>query len=337
MTDQSIVVQTLRELGITRTEAEVYVATLRESGGGPVSGYRVAQSVGKDPANLSKTLASLEKLGAVRTIQDKPRLYIPLPPAEFTDKLLADMKGNQIKVLDQLSELEISTPRGIPMALNNQEQALLKATQLMSLCRRELLIFSDKAVLENLGTSLEALAASSDVNVNILCLEKLGWPGLNEIVIPLPVGFSDPQPVPWLQMIIDRQTWLTASFPSAGTDKLPCGWWSEDPSLALIMGASLSAAMESTIEVSIEVPEVESVVAEPEQDILMEKEIIPEEPVAMEPAPKAEPEPEPEPAPPPPTKILPEEDEEDDGIQFIIRHDDDDTSASDKSEEDQKN
>ncbi len=336
MTDQSIVVQTLRELGITRTEAEVYVATLRESGGGPVSGYRVAQSVGKDPANLSKTLASLEKLGAVRTIQDKPRLYVPLPPAEFTDKLLADMKGNQIKVLDQLSELEISTPRGIPMALHNQEQSLLKATQLMGLCRRELLIFSDKAVLESLGSSLEALAASSDVNVNILCLEKLGWPGLNEIVIPLPVGFSDPQPVPWLQMIIDRQTWLTASFPSAGTDKLPCGWWSEDPSLALIMGASLSAAMETNVEVSIEIPEVHTVVAEPEPEIQMETTMIPEEPVAVEPAPAVEPEPEPAPTPPAQAKALPEEDDEDDGIQFIIRHDEENTSAADEPEEDQK-
>lgn len=322
MAEQTVVVQTLRELGITRTEAEVYVATLRESHGGPVSGYRVAQSVGKDPANLSKTLASLEKLGAVRTIQDKPRLYIPLPPAEFTDKLLADMKNNQIKVLEQLTELETKFPLGIPMALNNRCQTLEKVAQLLTHCRRELLLFADKEILENMGTSLEALAASSEVTVNILCLEKLGWPGLNETVVPLPVGFSDPQPVPWLQVVIDRQTWLVANFPTAGGDNAPCGWWCEDPGMALIMGATLAAAMESTVQVSIEVPEVERVIPE------LETEFSVQEVASMEgPAPAEETLVEPPPAPIPEparetSESMDEDDEEDDGIQFIIRHDD---------------
>lgn len=317
MTDLGNVVQTLRDLGITRTEAEVYVATLKEAGGGPVSGYRVAQSAGKDPANLSKTLASLEKLGAVRTIQDKPRLYIPVPPAEFTDKLLADMKKNQKRVLEQLSQLETSAPRGIPMALHNQEQTLQKAAQLLTICRRELLLFAAKDVLEQLGTALEALAASADVSVNILCLEKLGWAGLNEKVITLPVGFADPHPIPWLQLIVDRQTWLTASFSSAGNDFQPCGWWSEDPSAALVMGASLAAAMESNIEVSIEIPPVETI--EPEE--LETKEIVPVvSEVSDVPEPEVAVEPQPEPAPSP----LEVEEEDDDGIQFIIRHDDED-------------
>ena len=315
MAEDNLVFQALRELGITRTEAEVYVATLLEAQGAPVSGYRVAQSVGKDPANLSKTLASLEKLGAVRTIQDKPRLYIPVPPAEFTEKLLADMKGTQVKVLNQISELEIQTPRGIPMALHDQEQTLLKVAQLLTQCRRELLLFADKGVLQNLGTALEALAASSEVAVNILCLEKLGWNGLNEIVIPLPVGFADPQPVPWLQLVIDRQTWLVASFPSAGNDKLPCGWWSEDPSVALIMGASLNAAIQSNVEVSIEIPPVETPVPEPEEDVLPTLVQAPEEPTQ---APDIE----------TPKESSPQQedkdtdDNDDEGIQFIIRHDD---------------
>lgn len=329
MPDLSIVVQTLRELGITRTEAEVYLATLREANGGPVSGYRVAQSVGKDPANLSKTLASLEKLGAVRTIQDKPRLYIPISPNEFTDKLLADMKSNQARILDQLSHLEISSPIGVPMALNDREQTLHKAAQLLTKCRRELLIFAARGILENLGTSLEALAASSDVTVNVLCLEKLNWPGVNEKTIPLPVGFSDPEPVPWLQLVIDRRIWLTATFPSVGADKSPCGWWSEDPSLALIMGAGLSAAMENTVEVSIEIPEVN--VIEPETETEFEN-----EPMAAEEEPAFEPEPFVQPETPVVETTIEEPEEpleEDDGMQFIIRHDDDETGPEKPSQE----
>jgi predicted transcriptional regulator len=319
MTDLSIVVQTLRELGITRTEAEVYLATLREAGGGPVSGYRVAQSVGKDPANLSKTLASLEKLGAVRTIQDKPRLYIPVPPSDFTDKLLADMKSNQTNVLQQLADWDISTPKGVPMPLQDQQQTLQKAAQLLTRCRRELLLFADKQMLEKLGTSLEALAASSEVSVNILSLEKLGWAGIEEKVIDLPVGFADPHPVPWLQMVLDRQTWLIASFPSAGTDKLPSGWWSDDPSLALVMGAGLAAAMKNDVEVSFEIPPVQTVVPEPESELQKDLEQVVEEPV-LEPEPaKTE---EAETAPAIGTEPLEDNDVEE-GIQFIIRHDGD--------------
>ncbi len=322
MSDPSIVVQTLRDLGITRTEAEVYLATLREAGGGPVSGYRVAQSVGKDPANLSKTLASLEKLGAVRTIQDKPKLFIPIPPEDFTNQLLAEMRGNQLKVLDQLSDLDITSPIGIPMALHDREQTIQKTAQLLTRCRHELLIFAAAEVLKSLGTALEALVASSEITVNVLCLEELEWSGLKQKVVNLPVGFSDPEPVPWVQMVIDRRTWLVASFPSTGAQKQPCGWWSEDPSLALIMGASLAAAMESPVEVSVEIPSIVGIVPEPEPELQKEPEeraeVIEEPKLGNENI--------------PPTKVetrspdQPQtqvEDDDSDGIQFIIRHDED--------------
>lgn len=47
-------IQKLRQLGLTRTEAEVYLATLQQATGGPVSAYKVAQAMGRDPANLGK-------------------------------------------------------------------------------------------------------------------------------------------------------------------------------------------------------------------------------------------------------------------------------------------
>jgi sugar-specific transcriptional regulator TrmB len=317
MFDPSIVVQTLRELGITRTEAEVYLATLLESGGGAVSGYKVAQSVGKDPANLSKTLASLEKLGAVRTIQEKPRLYLPIPPAEFTDKLIADMKSNRLRILDQLADLETSAPSGIPMALNSREHTIQKAAQILTRCRNECLLFAAREVLETLGTSLEALVASSEVTVRLLCLEDFDWPGVEQKRIDLPVGFSDPQPIPWLQLVVDRKTWLVASFPNAGADKSPCGWWSEDPSVSLVMGAGLAAAMESSVQVSLEIPAVESLPVEPEMDLDNIEETADPELEMLDKLKTRQQDKEPETKPEP----REETEDEDDGIQFIMKHD----------------
>jgi len=122
-------------------------------------------------------------------------------------------------------------------------------------------------------------------------------------------------------LVIDRQTWLTASFSSTGGDKLPCGWWSDDPSLALIMGASLAAAMEETVDISIEIPPVEIIEPEPEVELLPEPEVVMEEPVSE---PVVDPEPEPEVEKIPEPEVKDNEEDDDDGIQFIIRHDDDD-------------
>ncbi len=308
MTEPGIVVQTLQDLGITRIEAEVYLATLQESHGGPVSGYRVAQSVGKDPANLSKTLASLEMLGAVRTIQEKPRLYVPVAPADFTNKLIADMKNNRQQVLQQMADLETSSELSIPMALNNREQALEKSFELMSRCRRELLLFADNQTLKLMGTNLEVLAISSDVSVRLLSVEEFSMPGIEENIIGTPVGFADPQPIPWLQMIVDRQSWLTASFASAGVDKLPCGWWSNDPALALVFGAGLAAAVDGaarSVQPVLTKPVLED---EPDEKVIKDSE-------SDEPATAA-------PAESPLQPDVSEEDDSHDGLEFIIRHDD---------------
>jgi len=50
------ITQALVDLGLTKTEAEVYIELLQLSVDGPVSSYKVAQSMGRDPANMSKTL-----------------------------------------------------------------------------------------------------------------------------------------------------------------------------------------------------------------------------------------------------------------------------------------
>ncbi len=320
MTEPENVVQTLQDLGITRTEAEVYLATLQESHGGPVSAYRVAQSVGKDPANLSKTLASLEVLGAVRTIQEKPRLYVPIAPTEFTNQLIADMENNRRQVLKHLPDLETTQLYGIPMALNNQKQALAKATELMSRCRSELLLFADDHTLKMMGTNLEVLAVSSDVRVRLLSIEEFAMQGVEETVIGVPVGFADPQPIPWLQMIVDRQSWLTASFTSAGADKMPCGWWSDDPALALVFGASLSAAVDRAIEMAPRISRETSPADAPSAAIVEELSI--SEPTEEPSAGKNSGKNSGKIAPPPPQ----DDDgvDDDDGLKFIIRHEEND-------------
>ena len=135
MSDENIVVETLRSLGLTRAEAETYLALVLEGASQPVSAYHVAQVMGKDPANLSKTLIALERVGAVRAIQEKPRLYVPIYPQQFTENLMVSMKEHSRRVMEQLQELQPALPRGVPMALGSMQQALEKSAELLTHCR----------------------------------------------------------------------------------------------------------------------------------------------------------------------------------------------------------
>jgi len=334
MNDASVVVSTLRSLGLTRAEAETYLALVLEEGSEPVSAYHVAQVMGKDPANLSKTLIALERVGAVRAIQEKPRLYVPIYPQQFTESLLVSMKEQSRRVMDQFQELQPALPRGVPMALGSLQQALEKSAELLTHCRGELLIFADVPLLNRLGTSLEALAASSEVAVHLISLESFEMPGVQNRVLAGETTFGTNDPDPWLQLVIDRSTWLTASFPSAGAGNGPVGWWCTDPVVAAVMGASLAAVFQGaalettqhTLPVVEEKPELTFEEGLPVTEISGETNTDAEEPRPVNLEEEKPPAEEPEaPAPPPEEEAdhPGEEDEEEDGITFLIQHDED--------------
>ncbi len=70
----------LAALGFTETEALVYCELLRAS---PASGYRLAQAIGKAPANTYQALAALTQKGAVVVDDSAGKSFRPAPPAEL--------------------------------------------------------------------------------------------------------------------------------------------------------------------------------------------------------------------------------------------------------------
>lgn len=72
----------LATLGFTQFESAIYCALLRHA---PATGYRVAQLVGKAPANTYQTLKALMQKGAVVTTggPDEATSYTPVPPEQL--------------------------------------------------------------------------------------------------------------------------------------------------------------------------------------------------------------------------------------------------------------
>ncbi len=313
MADPAAIIQKLRLLGLTRTEAEVYLAVLQESSAGPVSGYRVAQAMGRDPANLAKNLSALEKQGAVRVIQEKPRLYLPVLPVEITASLVEQMREAGKELVSQLEQFAEPRSSGLTLALRNNEQALDRAAELMRTCREELLIFASKDVVDYLAREFGELASRSDCRVRYLGVEPSGIALAEDTVIPMPEGFSEDGPLPWLQMIVDRKAWLIARFNRPDSSEFPCGWWSDDSAMAGIMAVSLDsichgATYEFTAHPAPAAKETETTPTGEE--------------VTPEPEPEAVPEPGFE------SGVLGNgerqeggEEEEEDGFKFVVRHD----------------
>jgi len=70
--------------GFTETESAVYCALLR---GGPATGYRLAQAVGKAPANVYQALAVLAQRGAASVDESEAKTYRATPPSELLGAL----------------------------------------------------------------------------------------------------------------------------------------------------------------------------------------------------------------------------------------------------------
>src|SRR5579872_3418738 len=95
-------VQALAALGFTQLEAEVYVFLLGEA---PATGYRVAQAIGRLPANTYKALESLQNKGAVIIDEGASRLCRAIPSAELLDLLKRRFAEQEARATRALSEI----------------------------------------------------------------------------------------------------------------------------------------------------------------------------------------------------------------------------------------
>ncbi len=89
MTDLEQALASLEALGLSRLEAEVYVTLIQH---GPLSGYRIAQLLGRPDANVYKALASLANRRLTLEQTGERKLHRATPFPEIVDGLRADLE-----------------------------------------------------------------------------------------------------------------------------------------------------------------------------------------------------------------------------------------------------
>lgn len=231
----------LAELGLSATEAEIYVALLRLGASGPVSAYKLAQDMGRDPANMTKTLAAMTKRGAVRASGRKPRLYAPIAPEEFTGELIARLQARQRQAVELLREIGQPPEDERLRTLTSRREALDIARRLLAGARRVVLCDAAAEVLTELGEALAAAAARQGATVLVKSTAAVDLPRVQIWLDQSTDALLGTAPGPWLRLAVDGDGCLQMLARPDENDDLLHGHWSRCPTRSFLEHRALAA------------------------------------------------------------------------------------------------
>lgn len=237
--------QVLKDLGLSRAESEVYLACLQlaAAGAGLLSSYRVAQEMGRDPANVGKIVNTLTHLQAVRVVQEKPRLFLAVPPAEFTDHLLGRMRRRGAEAISLLDDFAAPEAEGVALALGSPEQVLARARSLIAATAADLLVAGSPELIRELGADLERVAERPGCRVRVVSPQAFTSAVVEVSALPTAGRVGQIPDEGWIVLAADDVRWLVALRPqSNATPTGPCGWWASGSPIARVWADFLETA-----------------------------------------------------------------------------------------------
>lgn len=241
-TQSSRRIQVLRDLGLSRVESEVYLTclSLGAGGGGGLSSYRVAQEMGRDPANIGKIVNGLVRLRAVRVVQEKPRLFVAVAPEDFTEQLLGRLRRSGAEAVSLLESVGAPAADGVAQAITGRAAALARIRELVASCRQDLLVMASPALVRELGADLERVAERPDCRVRVAS-PKAFTSAVAEIAVLPPTGrLGADTGDDWAALAVDNENWLVVNLPQEmSSGRAPYGWWCAGSPVARILAECL--------------------------------------------------------------------------------------------------
>jgi hypothetical protein len=226
----------LLTLGFTETEARTYCELLKL---GRATGYRLAQAVGKAPANIYQALAALTQKGAVLLDEAEAKTYRPVPPADLLAAMETQFAARRAAAVEALTPLHAPSADDHVYQLKSASQVMEAARRLIADARETLLFDLFPEPLATLRPALEA-ARARGVLVAGRTYERpalketliLAWPGPNVLIERWP-GVQ-------VTVVADARAHVLALLSRDGRSVLN-GVGSDSPYLACVQHSSLSA------------------------------------------------------------------------------------------------
>jgi sugar-specific transcriptional regulator TrmB len=133
----TLAADSLTALGFTETEALVYCELL---GSSPSTGYRLAQAVGKAPANTYQALSALVQKGAALVDESEGKTFRAVPPDELLAALAKAFESRRAAASNALERLARPAEDDRIYQLKSAEQVMQRA-QMMIESAKEILLF----------------------------------------------------------------------------------------------------------------------------------------------------------------------------------------------------
>jgi len=214
----------LLSLGFSGLEADIYLTLLREPG---ITGYRVAQILGKPVPNTYKSLDTLGAKGAVISDDSgRSRSFSAVPIGEFIDQLMMELKQARVSLEARLRDIGGHPPEEGIYRLQNVPQVYARAAEVIGSARNSILVDAYHIPLERVRQAIEETAARG-----VRCLvhahkADTSIPGCEVIE-----SCRTEIPGEWLVVLADGREYLIAVI-SSDEKRVYQAVWSRNPFIA---------------------------------------------------------------------------------------------------------
>lgn len=229
----------LAELGFTDTEARLYCELLR---GGPATGYRLAQAVGKAPANAYQALSALAQKGAVLVEEGEPRTFRAARPEELLAALATGFDRRRAAAEQALADLAGPEADERVYQLKSAEQALQRARAMIDAAREIVLFDLFPGPFAELRPALDQAAQRGVAVAGLVYAPTVAGPGVVCVASP-GAGFVGRRwPGAQLTLVADAAETLTALLP-ADAGAAVRAVWSDSAYLACLQHNGLASEL----------------------------------------------------------------------------------------------
>lgn len=218
MIEQSV--DALIALGFTGLEAQVYAFLLQES---PVTGYRIAQAIGKPVANTYKAIAALEAKGAVIVDDGASRLCRAVPAEELLARLERMFCERKAQAAKALAEIRAVAEDDRVYQLRSREQVMERARAMLQRCQQASILDVFPQPLEELRPDIEA-AISRGVTIAVKAYAPATIEGAQVVVTLGHETVRRRWPGQWVNLITDGREHMLAFLTADGKDVHQAVW-----------------------------------------------------------------------------------------------------------------
>jgi sugar-specific transcriptional regulator TrmB len=231
-------VRALVALGFTGLEAEVYTALAQHP---PMTGYRVAQVLGKPAANVYKAIESLRAKGAVIVDDGANRVCHAVPSVELLGLLERGFRASRERAAAALAELQSAPADDRVYQLRSRDQVMERCRRMLERAERVALLDAFPGPLEELRTEAEA-AAMRGVTVGVKAYEPTSMREAEVFVLPDGRSVIGRWPGQWLNVVVDGREHLIALLTRDGLG-VHQAVWSESAYISWVYHSALAGEL----------------------------------------------------------------------------------------------